>query len=213
VNAATTSLLYHRPLNCSLAVLIGAAEAGVELKTDLVVDTETKALASGGSLLDTNPLGQVATMCLANGEVLTETSACLFWVQSQATVPFRVLEDDPRHFQMVRWLGFVATELHKQVLRIVYYPEASDDVKDNFRALVPKRLAMLDSHLENNNFLLGEEFTAPDAYLTWFFLHAETAKVMYPGYTNLEAYITRTMNRPKVAEVISKDQVLAAEMG
>jgi len=156
-------------------VLICAAEAGVELETDLVVDTSTKALASGGSLLETNPLGQVATMYLTNGEVLTETSACLFWVQSQATVPFRVMAEDPRYFQMVRWLSFVATELHKQVLRIVYYTEASDEVKDNFRALVPKRLAMLDKHLENNNFLL--------------------------------------MNRPKVAEVISKDQVLAAEMG
>ena len=58
-----TPLLYHTPLNCSLAVRIAAAEGGVELEIDRV-DFKTKALSSGGSLLDINPLGQVSTCLL-----------------------------------------------------------------------------------------------------------------------------------------------------
>ncbi|MDJ0612609.1 MAG: glutathione binding-like protein [Rhizobiaceae bacterium] len=205
------ALLYHRPFNCSLAVLIGAAEAGVEINTDLVVDTKSKALESGGSLMAINPLGQVSTMQLENGELLTETSACLIWVQSQSTTSFHVSHDDPRYFQMLRWLGFVATELHKQALRIIYYSEATDKVKDNFRSLVPARLALLDNHLESRDYMLGQDFTAADAYLTWFLLHAERAKVWYPGYANLEAYRDRVMARPVVARVIDADRAAMAQ--
>jgi len=204
-----SALLYHRPLNCSLAVLICAAEAEVNIETDLVIDTKSKALASGGSLLDINPLGQVSTMKLPSGDLLTETSACLLWVQSQSTTSFKVEPDEPAYFQMVRWLGFTATEFHKQILRVVFYDEATDNVKDNFRALVPARFELLDSHLSQRSYLLGEDFSAADAYLTWFFVLAERAGVLFPGYPNLESYCSRVMARPKVIEMIDQDKVRA----
>ena len=114
------ALLYHCPFNCSLAVRFAAAEGDVPLDLDLV-DFDTKALASGGSFLDVNPLGQVSTLRLETGELLTETSACLLWVQSQSQTGMKVAPEDPEYFQMLRWLGFTATELHKQVLRVVFY--------------------------------------------------------------------------------------------
>lgn len=198
------ALLYHTPLNCSLAVRIAAAEGNVEIELDRV-DFKTKSLSSGGSLLDANPLGQVSTMRLDSGELLTETSACLLWVQSQSDAPFRVMPDDPMYFQMVRWLGFTATELHKQILRVVFYPEATDGVKDNFRALVPERYKLLDAHFSKNDYLLGKRVSAADAYLIWFFVLAERANVMFSGYPNLEAYRSRVMSRPKVAQMIEED--------
>jgi len=201
------ALLYHTPLNCSLAVRIAAAEGGVDLDIDYV-DFGTKVLSSGGSFLDVNPLGQVSTMRLETGELLTETSACLLWVQSQAGTPLRISPSDPAYFQMVRWLGFTATELHKQILRVVFYPEATDAVKDNFRALVPDRFAVLDQQLSKQAYLLGEHFSAADAYLIWFFVLAERAKVMLPGYPHLDAYRTRVMVRPKVAETVDQDYAL-----
>ncbi len=174
------------------------------------VDFDTKTLSSGGSLLDVNPLGQVSTMRLDTSELLTETSACLLWVQSQASAPFRVESDDPDYYQLVRWLGFTATELHKQILRVVFYPEATDRVKDNFRALVPDRFALLDTHLSTRAYLLGDRFSAADAYLIWFFVLAERAKVMLPGYRHLEAYCSRVFARASVAETIAQDSALAA---
>lgn len=200
-----TALLYHIPRNCSLAVRIAAAEGDVDLDVEWV-DPKTKALSSGGSLLDINPLGQVSTMRLESGEILTETSACLLWAQSQSTTSFRVDPSDPAYFQMVRWLGFAATELHKQILRVVFYDEATDAVKDKFRALVPARFQLLDAHLKDRRFLLGENYSAADAYLTWFFVLAKRAGVLFPGYPNLEAYHSRVMARPKIVEMIEQDQ-------
>jgi len=200
-----TAALYHVPRNCSLAVRIAAVEGGVPLDIEWV-DSKTKTLSSGGSFLNVNPLGQVSTIRLENGDILTETSACLLWVQSQSETSFRVMPDDPAYFQMVRWLGFTATELHKQILRIVFYDEATDAVKDNFRALVPARFKLLNDHLAERDFLLGEKFSAADAYLTWFFLLAERAGVLNPGYSNLDHYRSRVFNRPKVIEMIEQDQ-------
>jgi len=200
--------LFHTPLTCSLAVRIAAAEGDVDLRLQRV-DLATKALAGGGSLIDTNPLGQVSTLRMEDGEILTETSACLLWVQSHArNGNFRISPEDPAYFQMVRWLGFVATELHKQLFRIVFYDEATEAVKDRFRTLAQSRCARLDAHLEQSAFLTGERFTAADAYLTWFFVLVERAGVTIGNYTHLSAYRDRVNARPKVAATIDDDRAL-----
>lgn len=204
------ALLYHCPLNCSLAVRFAAAEGEVPLAFDQV-DFETKALASGGSLLDVNPLGQVSTLRLDSGELLTETSACLLWVQSQAQADMNLAPDDAAYFQMVRWLGFTATELHKQILRVVFYPEATAHVKDKFRALAPDRFALLEAHLCTRDFLTADRFTAADAYLVWFLLLADRAGVPISGYPQLQAYFVRLAARPKIAALIAEDQAAAAQ--
>ena len=201
------TLLYHCPLNCSLAVRFAAAEGEVPLKLDLV-DFETKALSSGGSFLDINPLGQVSTMRLETGELLTETSACLLWVQSQSRTTFRVHSDDPDYFQMVRWLGFISTELHKQILRVVFYSEATDPVKDNFRALAPARFDLLEEHLKDKEYMLGTRFTAVDAYLVWFLLLADRANVPISRHPRLSAYYERMSKRPKISALIAEDNAV-----
>lgn len=199
------ALLYHCPLNCSLAVRIAAAEGDVPLDLELV-DFETKKLSSGGSFLEINPLGQVSTMRLETGELLTETSACLLWVQSQSRTTFNVRSDDVDYFQMVRWLGFTATELHKQILRVVFYAEATDPVKDNFRALAPDRFDLLEAHLADRKFMVGNRFTAADAYLVWFLILADTARVSTSQHPRLETYFLQMTRRPKVAALIAEDK-------
>ena len=201
-----TPTLYHAPMTCSMAVRIAAAEGDLDLHIERV-DLGTKALASGGSLRDVNTLGQVSTLRLGTGEILTETSACLLWVQAHGPNPaFHVTADDPVYFQMVRWLGFVATELHKQIFRVVFYDEATDAVKDRFRALALDRFALLDDHLATRPFLTGDQFCAADAYLSWFFVLAARAGVQTHDYASLEAYRERVLARPTVTAMIEDDQ-------
>ncbi|MBO9401799.1 glutathione binding-like protein [Shimia sp. R9_3] len=204
------ALLYHCPFNCSLAVRFAATEGGVPLDIELV-DFASKTLASGGSLLDVNPLGQVSTLRLETGELLTETTACLLWVQSQAQINMRIPADNTDYFQLVRWVSFTATELHKQILRVVFYPEATDPVKDNFRALAPDRLAFLNAHLSTRDFLVGNRFTVADAYLVWFLVLSARAQVPIAGYPHLEAYFARQVARPKIAALIAEDEATRAK--
>lgn len=197
--------LFHAPLACSLAARIAAAEGNVPLNIEYL-NLRTKELEKGGSFLDVNPLGQVSTLKLETGDLLTETSATILWVQSQSTQNgFHINANTPAYFQMVRWLGFCATELHKQIFRIVFYGEATDEVKDRIRDLAPQRFKFLDDHLKGRPFLLGDTFTAADAYLTWFFVLSDKARLDASGYTNLIAYRDRTLNRPLIRELISSD--------
>jgi len=131
-------------------------------------------------------------MILPDETVLTETSACLIWVQSHSiNTAFRRDPNSPDYFQMLRWISFCGTELHKQLLRIVFYDEATEVVKDNFRTLATSRLAILEKHLSGRTVLVGDTLSAADAYLTWFLTLSEKAGVEFTSYPNLSAYFAR----------------------
>ncbi len=205
--------LMHAPLTCSLAVRFTAAEGGVDLDIECL-SLRTKEFENGRSLLDVNPLGQVSALKLASGELLTETSACLMWVQSQSqNTAFKRAPNDPAYFQMLRWIGFCATELHKQIFRIVFYPEATDEVKDRIRGLAPQRFKILDQHLETHEFLLGEHFSAADAYLTWFFILADKAQLNTSDFKNLTLYKAKVLNRPIIKALIESDRAKDQALG
>jgi glutathione S-transferase len=207
-----TSTLYHAPLTCSLAARIAAAEGNVPLNIEYL-NLRTKELESGGSLYDINPLGQVSTLKLANSEIITETSTTLLWIQSQSTDPnFYVSPSNTMFYQLARWIAFCATELHKQIFRVVFYPEATDEVKDRVRGLAPLRFDVLNQHLSSKPYLLGEHFTAADAYLTWFFVLSKNAQLDASAYKHLADYQERTLNRPLIRDLIESDLAKDKEM-
>ena len=114
--------------------------------------------------------------------------------------------DDPAYFQQLRWLGFIATELHKQLLRVVFYAEATPSVKQKFRALIPDRFALLETELSRNEYLLGDGFTSADAYLTWFCALAGPAGVSLESYPNFSAYAARMLSRNSIVRLIAEDE-------
>ena len=201
-----TATLMHDPLTCSLASRIAAAEGDVPLEiADL--NLKTKEFVDGGSLCDINPLRQVSTLRLDSGEIIIETSTVLASIQAQSQkADFRRDPKDPAYFQMLSWIAFCATELHKQIFRIVFYPEATDAVKDRIRDLAPQRFELLDVYLAGRPFLLGDSFSAADAYLTWFFVLAECAQVNPTGYDNLYGYRDHMLDRTLIRDLIESDR-------
>lgn len=202
-----TVKLFHTPMACSLACCIAAKEGEVPL--DICrVDLGTKDLIDApGSLFDVNPLGQVSVLQFDDGTTLTETSVCINWIQAQSkNTSFRIDPESPKYFPMLRWLAFCATELHKQIFRVVFYPEATEEVKQRIRDLAPNRFDVLDKHLESQRFLLGDDFSAADAYISWALALSDRAKIDPTGYPNLERYRKDVLSRPSVANCITADQ-------
>ncbi|WP_343564417.1 glutathione S-transferase family protein [Kiloniella sp. b19] len=207
-----TTTLMHAPLTCSLAARFVAAEGDVPLEIAFL-NLATKELERGGSLYDINPLGQVSVLQFEDGTTLTETSTVLLYLQSLSEkTGFRRDPSDVDYFQMVRWIAFCATELHKQIFRVVFYNEATDDVKDRVRDLAPQRFELLDRHLADREFLVGDSFSAADAYLSWFFVLSRNARLDESGYSNLVAYRDRMLARPKIAELIESDRLKDREL-
>lgn len=200
-----TATLIHAPLSCSLAVRFAAAEGEVSLNTR-DVSLRTKEFADGAALESLSPAGLVSAIQTERSELITETVACLLWIQQQSDkTDFRISTESNEYFQLVRWISFCATELHKQILRVVFYPEATPEVKERFRALASERMAVLDRHLSDRNFLLGEHFSAADAYLTWFLLMEESAGIRSSSFVHLSDYRRRVLSRPAIQALIHDD--------
>ncbi len=204
--------LMHAPLTCSLAARFAAAEGGVPLEITYL-NLRTKELEGGGSLYDLNALGQVSVLRLESGEIITETSTVLTWIQSHSPdAAFRRDPSDPDYFQLLRWIAFCATELHKQLFRVVFYDEATEEVKERIRGLAPQRFELLERHLAARPFLLGDRISAADAYLAWFFVLAPRAGLDTSAYPKLEAYRERLLERPLIRDLIASDRNKDAEM-
>lgn len=198
-NLAKTTL-YHMPLACSLAVRMAAAHGNIPLN---IIHADT---LDRGEYKAINPLGLVCTLITPDGETITETSAALMWVQSQSTdSDFRREPHDADYYQLIRWIAFVATEFHKQIYRMVFYDELDDISKDNIRALAPARFELLDNHLARHKYLLGDHFSAADAYLFWAMRLAERAGLDHSPYAHLNAYAQRVHTIPAIDKILADD--------
>jgi len=183
--------LYYAPMACSLAARITAAEAGHALEFRRI-DLATKAVAGGGDLHAVNPMGQVPTLVLDDGRVLTEAIAVMLYLWGRS---------DP---QVVRWLAFVATELHKRVCLPIFAYDSPPAIRDWGRAGAARPLGYLDAHLADRACLTGDEFTPADAYAVWALSILPFGHVPLPA--NLAAYCARHQERRSVAAAFALER-------
>jgi glutathione S-transferase len=190
--------LYYSPFACSLASHIACREAG--LAFDLVrVELSTKRTAEGGDLLADNPMGQVPTLVLDGGRVLTENVAVLAYLGDSAQKPAASPSSDVAdRYELMRWLAFVSTEVHKKILAAIYAPTSTDAVKEHARASADRVLAVLAARLASRDTLLGDDFTVADCYLFWALTLMPHAGVSLERFAALGRYHERHRARPAV---------------
>lgn len=202
--------LFFAPFACSLASHIVCREAGVDVDLQRV-DLMSKALADGGSFYDVNPRGQVPTLRLDDGAVLTEGTAVLQYLADLA--PGDALAPKagtPGRYRVMEWLGYIATELHKNILWQVFSPATGDEAKELARGLATGKLDYLSEALGDRKTLVGDSFTAADAYLLWWLLIAPRAGIDLAPYPTLLTYRDRHAARPQVQAAIAAEQALMA---
>jgi len=203
-----THRLYHYPMACSTACRLAAVEFGVALEI-VRADVFTKSLEDGGSLFDINPLGLVATLACFDGQVLTENTAILLWLQAQG--PGLPVVSDTDFFALLRWTSFCASELHKGLL----WPLLRGDVDDGHKAFVRDRagprLDLLERHLSDRDSLVGACVTAADAYLAWFLVMAPLAGLDLASRPALSRVGENLLARPGWRAVIDADMAALRE--
>ena len=206
-----TSILYHHPLACSLAAVITASEGAVDVEVK-ITNIFTKEIQGGGSLFDINPLGQVPTLVTDHGDVLTENTAVLMWIQDHATnSAFKREPGSAEYYQIIRWLGFCGTEMHKSVIWPIMNKVAESE-QENARDRGRERLTFLNAHLSNRDYLVGESISAADAYLFWILNISEFADIDITPFSYLSAYKSQLFAREIFAKARKDDDETAAEM-
>lgn len=199
--------LYYSPGACSLSPHIALHELGVAHET-IKVDLAKKLLPDGSDFRAINPRGQVPTLQLDDGTVLTEGPAIVQYLADQK--PDSTLM--PKNGTVERskaqsWLNYVSTELHKGYSPL-FKPNTPDDYKTIARANLIAQYTYLDKELANRPYLNGDTFTAADAYLFVVSNWAKLVGVDIEGFKNVSALRDRVGARPAVQEAMKHEGLI-----
>ena len=196
--------LYYAPGACSMAPHIVALEAG--LKLDYVkVDIPNKKTEGGDDYWKVNFKGYVPTLQLDNGEMLTEVGVvCQYLSDQNPESGLAPKAGTMERYRLMEWLNFVAAEVHKQI-GALFNPKYTPEMKEVQLGVIGRRLKPLDAALSGKQYLMGDKFTAADAYLFTVLRWTGKLGVDHGQWPNIKAYFERVGKRPKVMETLTAE--------
>ena len=199
--------LYYAPGACSLSPHIVAREAGIELALEKV-DLGTKKTESGGDYLAVNPKGYVPALELDDGGILTEGPAIVQYLadrkpESGLAPPHGTME----RYRLMEALAFIGSEIHKGYGPF-FDPRLSAEARAERVAYMQKRFGLVERMLDGKPFLLGERFTAADAYLFVMVNWKDFLNVDLSAFTNVLAFHGRVAERPAVQAALRAEGLL-----
>lgn len=203
--------LYYAPGACSLAPHILANEAGLDL--DLAkVDLAAKRTEAGDDYRSINPKGAVPALLTDDGELLTEAAVVLQYLADQApSAGLLPAAGSFERYRALEWLNFVATELHKG-----FGPLWKDTTPAEYREIakevLAQRFSYLDPILADRTYLLGDRFSAPDAYAFAVLSWARLFGIDLARWPNVAAYVARIAERPRVRQALVEEGLVKAEV-
>jgi len=199
--------LYYMPGACSLSPHIVALEAGLSLQL-VRVDGKTKRTESGDDFLQVNPKGYVPTLQLDGGEVLTEGPAIVQYLADQNPASGLAPANGtlPR-YHLQEMLGYINSELHKTYSPL-FSSATPEPVRQERKEYLRKRYATLDAVLAKQEWLLGGQFTAADAYLFTVTNWARHVDLDLSEFESLTAFQQRVAARPMVQAAMEAEGLL-----
>ncbi len=200
--------LYYTPGACSHAPHILLREAGLDFTIEKV-DLATKKTETGVDFKTINPHGYVPALQLDNGAVVTEVAVINQYIADR--VPAKKLapaNGTPERYTLQSWLNFISSEVHKQ-LAPMFNPKLPEDYKTILKEKLATRFDTINAHLSKNTFVLGDSFTAPDAYLYTVLNWAKYFAVDFAKWPAIKSFMERVAARPSAREA-AKAEGLAA---
>ena len=201
--------LYYAAGACSLSPHIVALEAGIAVELEKV-DTKAKRTASGEDYWQINPKGYVPALQLDNGELLTEGTAIVQYLADlKPESGLAPANGTTARYRLQETLGYINSELHKSYTPL-FKPDTPDAVRDERKDYLRKRYALLDQHLSKHDWLVGEQFTAADAYLFTVTNWAQHVGLDLSDFPAILAFQQRVSARPQVQSALKAEGLLKA---
>lgn len=199
--------LYFSPGACSLSPHIVLRETSAPF--DLVkVDLKAKKTEDGRDFWLVNAAGYVPALELDDGNVLTEGPAIVQYIADRADATHLA----PRNgsldrYRMQSWLNFVTSELHKG-FGPLFNPNMPEDGKAVARELLLSRIGLVEKHLASHAYLMGTDFTLPDAYAFTVLNWARPLKIELSGFPHARDYLARIAARPAVKAAMKAEGLI-----
>jgi glutathione S-transferase len=193
--------LYYSPGACSLSPHIALIESGLPFAAERV-DLRSKTTAGGQDFRSINAKGYVPALELDEGGLLTEGPAIVQYIADR--VPGSQLAPAPgsiARYQMVSWLNFIGTELHKNYSAL-FNPALPDEAKAIVRENLLKRYAYVEEALEGREYLMGAQYSVADIYLFVVTNWAKPMKIDLSAFPKVLALRQRVGARPATQQAM-----------
>lgn len=149
-----------------------------------------------GDYYQVNPKGSVPAIELDNGEVLTENAVILQYLSDQKPDSNMLPKVGTfERYRALEWLNFIATELHKSFSPL-FHSDTPEEYKKITRDKIAKSFDFVAKGLSSKPFLMGEHFSAPDAYLFVMLRWATKMKVDIVQWPALTQFFERVRHLP-----------------
>jgi len=190
-----------------MATHIVAREAGHTFDLEKV-DIPNKTTAGGGDYWKINLKGYVPALMLDNGEVLTEVGViCQYLADQKPDSGLVPAFGTIARYRQMEALNFAATEIHKQI-GALFNPKMTPEMKEVQIGTIERRFNALEKMLDGKQYIMGDQFSAADAYLftvlNWTTMH----QIDVSKWPNIKAYMARIGGRPKVQETMKAEGLL-----
>jgi glutathione S-transferase len=152
----------------------GACEAVLALSGLPYEVVEVEKGADGrpsAEFLAINPLGQVPTLVLPNGEILTESAAIILYLADIAPqVGLAPLIDSAKRPVYLRWMVFLSANIYMNALNYYYcerystQPSAAPGIKASADQRIVLGWSVYEAGLGKQGMMLGDQLSAVDVY-------------------------------------------------
>jgi len=203
--------LYYSPGAGSLASHITIRE--LNLDVDLVrVDVQnTHKTESGDDYYAINPKGYVPFLTIDSNTNLSEGAAILQYLADQdPDVKMSRRAGSPERYQVQQWLTFIGTEPQRLLGSFFIEGHLTEAGLEFGKGKLNQRLAIMDSRLADNEYLMGPDYTIADVYaftiLNW--IPAFGIDIDLGDYKNLAPYLDRIRRREAVQTALKQEGLL-----
>jgi glutathione S-transferase len=202
--------LYARPGSGSFVVEAIFAEAGAPYE---IKDVERlPGRIPPDYLLKLNPLGQVPTLILPSGEVMTESAAiAIYLCDIYPGTGLAPAPDSPQRPVYLKWLLYMATTIYMSDLRAIYCERYTDDpngaeaVKASALKQRNRQWDILEAELGDKPYLLGGRFSVLDIYAVMLAAWNKDSREFLEKRPKLRALYERVRARPKLGPVFQRN--------
>jgi glutathione S-transferase len=201
--------LFYSKGACSLSTHIVINELNLDCEFESV-DLAKKITEKGTDFYTINPRGAVPTLQTDNGDLLTENLV----IQQYLTDTFDNKETlcpaigNINRYHVLAWLSYAASDLHKSFSPFFNYKNIDQSVVDLFTATLKGKLNHLEKQLAHHDYIAGDKFTLPDAYIFVTLRWLGFVKLNLDEWINLSAYFARIKNRPAVIKAMTEEGLL-----
>lgn len=196
--------LYTMPGTAGMAPHILLREIGAPHA--LVVLDRSADAHKDADYLKVNPHGRVPT--LADGDVVFYEAAaiCLYLTEKHPDAGLAPPPGSADHALFLQWLMYLTNSVQADLM-VWYYPErwsppeAHGQVKALTHARIMEMFGHLDRALAGRTWLVGDRFSAVDAYLFMLARWTRNLPTKARDMANFKPYLARIHRRPAVQEM------------